>query len=56
MACGGRRGVEIDVTGLAFFSLLLLFSFILNYERSHYYFKKGPKVSVVSAKCLKISS
>lgn len=40
MACGGRRGVEIDVTGLAFF-LLLLFSFILNYERSHYFFK-GP--------------
>lgn len=54
MACGGRRGVEIDVTGLGFFFLLLLFLLFLIMKGVIIMFKKGPKVSVVTVKCLKI--
>lgn len=56
MACGGRRGVEIDVTGLGFFFLLLLFLLFLIMKGVIIMFKKGPKVSVVTVKCLKIST
>lgn len=64
MACGGRRGVEIDVTGLAFFFLfflLLLFLLflimkgviIMFWGCFFVFFLKGPKVSVVNVQYLK---
>lgn len=52
-ACRGRRGVEIDVTGLGFyfFFFFKLVKGVITKKKK----KNSLKVSVVTAKCVKIS-